>query len=198
MLWPILGLTFFIIGIQILHSIKLQVYLHRAEDQVFVAMWIGIIDFSNMLLLVSLFIPLTAYIGMAIAVVLIIPYLLRKRESATRQTFITGSTVFGLVIVTLALAFFTAVGPIEWYDTGLYHYQLVRWLSEYGSVPGLALIHERFGFTSTWFALIASLQVGPIKNHLATVVNGFIFCLMTLQMIVALGKVYERRAKEND
>lgn len=41
------------------------------------------------------------------------------------------------------------------YDTGLYHAQSIRWIEEYGVVPGLANLHSRFGYNSAAFALCA-------------------------------------------
>ena len=197
-LWAAFGLMFFIIGVPILYKFKLHDCLPRVEDQLFVAIWLGIIVLSNLLLLASLFTPLTAYVAMAIVAVLAVPYFLKKPEPVIGSLSITRATGIGLAIVVLSLAFRTASATISFYDTGLYHYQLVKWLSEYGSVPGLALVHSRFGFTSSWFALAAPLQVGMFKSHLVAVMNGFIFCLMALQALVALSRAYDRSAKLND
>ena len=41
------------------------------------------------------------------------------------------------------------------FDTGLYHTQSIRWIEEYGVVPGLANLHSRFGYNSAAFALCA-------------------------------------------
>lgn len=41
------------------------------------------------------------------------------------------------------------------YDTNLYHAQSIRWIEEYGAVPGLANLHCRFGYNSAAFAYCA-------------------------------------------
>ncbi len=46
-------------------------------------------------------------------------------------------------------------GPFIMDDTDSYHIQMVKWIYEYGSVPGIANLHLRFGFNSSWFIAIA-------------------------------------------
>ena len=46
-------------------------------------------------------------------------------------------------------------GPYMMDDTDSYHIQMVKWIQEYGSVPGVANLHLRFGFNSSWFVSIA-------------------------------------------
>jgi hypothetical protein len=40
-------------------------------------------------------------------------------------------------------------------DSGLYHLNSIRWLEEWGSVPGLANLHARLGFNCSLFAAVA-------------------------------------------
>jgi len=50
------------------------------------------------------------------------------------------------------------------YDTGLYHAQAIRWIEEYGAVPGLGNLHFRFAFDSSWFVLQALLDFAFITG----------------------------------
>ena len=56
--------------------------------------------------------------------------------------------------LTLLFAYGSSRGYMH-YDTGLYHAQAIRWIEEYGVVPGLANLHSRFGYNSASFALSA-------------------------------------------
>jgi hypothetical protein len=51
--------------------------------------------------------------------------------------------------LSLAALVIKAAGPVEHYDTGFYHLQMVRWTNEYPAVPGLANLHGRLGFNSS-------------------------------------------------
>ena len=46
-------------------------------------------------------------------------------------------------------------GPIMMDDSESYHIQMTKWINEYGTVPGIVNLHERFGFNSSWFSSIA-------------------------------------------
>jgi hypothetical protein len=49
-------------------------------------------------------------------------------------------------------------GPTIMDDTDSYHIQMVKWLQEYGTVKGIANLHLRFGFNSSWFSAIGILS----------------------------------------
>lgn len=58
------------------------------------------------------------------------------------------------VIILIVMAYGASHGMMH-YDTGLYHAQAVRWIEEFGSVPGLANLHTRLGYNSSAFVLNA-------------------------------------------
>jgi hypothetical protein len=45
------------------------------------------------------------------------------------------------------------------------HLPLIRWIAEAGSVPGLANLHGRFGFNSTWLTSAALFSNNPDFSH---------------------------------
>ena len=69
------------------------------------------------------------------------------------------------------------------YDSALYHQLSVRWLSEFGSVPGLANLHGRLGFNSSLNALagIFSVPFGePIGREFANAATTFlVVCVLS-------------------
>lgn len=52
-------------------------------------------------------------------------------------------------------------------DTESYHIQMVKWIREYGSVPGLVHLHSRYGFNSSWFTTtgLFSIQAGNLNFY---------------------------------
>lgn len=62
------------------------------------------------------------------------------------------------------------------YDTGLYHAQAIRWIEEYGVVPGLANLHSRFGYNSASFALSAFFSETWLIGRPMHCVAGFLRC----------------------
>lgn len=58
------------------------------------------------------------------------------------------------IVLLLLFAYGTSTGIIH-YDTGLYHAQSIRWVEEYGIVPGLGNLHSRLAYNSAAFCLSA-------------------------------------------
>ncbi|QIL77220.1 hypothetical protein G7064_16215 [Hymenobacter sp. HDW8] len=46
------------------------------------------------------------------------------------------------------------------FDSGLYHFQTLKWLNEYPTVPGLGNLHGRLAFNSSWFPLLSLFRYG--------------------------------------
>jgi len=74
-------------------------------------------------------------------------------------------TVFVLLIT---LATLLAAGPIIRDDSESYHLQSILWLNEYGTVPGLANLHSRLGFNSSWLQTISLLTPLSTQNFYTT------------------------------
>jgi hypothetical protein len=65
-------------------------------------------------------------------------------------------------------------GPVLMDDTDSYHIQMVKWIQEYGSVPGIANLHLRFGLNSSWFVSIAQFSF-PLKGlNIYATLNGLL------------------------
>lgn len=54
-----------------------------------------------------------------------------------------------------------AMGVPNNYDSGLYHFETIRWLNEYPLVPGLGNLHWRFAFNQSHFNFLALLNFAP-------------------------------------
>ncbi|MGA9666180.1 MAG: hypothetical protein WBQ69_06985 [Gallionella sp.] len=192
-LWTTSAIIFALIGTPVLYACNLHTCLPRPEDRIFVAVWMGMIVLANLLLLVSIFAPITLYVAAIIVGILAIPYFFRHSGYAVKGLSIEPATAWLLIVVALLALVFTTLAQDTVEDTGLYHHQMINWLAEYGSVHGLALINNPFGYTDSWFALIAPLQTGWLKDHFITGMDGFIFCLMAMQAILLLGRIIGTR-----
>lgn len=68
------------------------------------------------------------------------------------------------VPVCILLFWFLSTGKPTMEDTDLYHIQTIKWIHEYGTVPGLANLYLRFGFYSNWFHAISIFDL-PFLNR---------------------------------
>jgi len=64
----------------------------------------------------------------------------------------------GLILVLWCLR---AMGVPNNFDSGLYHFQTIRWLNEYPLVPGLGNLHWRFALNQSYFNFLALLNIDP-------------------------------------
>ncbi len=88
--------------------------------------------------------------------------LIIKRKQLIRKLsnvfqYIKSQNVFKLNLFFICFAFCLvyAAGEVRIFDTGLYHAQSIRWINEYGVVPGLGNLHSRLAFNSHFFLIQA-------------------------------------------
>jgi hypothetical protein len=160
----------------------------RTGDRLIVSVWLGLVILSIALLATALILPLSPLVGGVVAMGLGAASLewQQTREELTalwasvpRRVMIG---VLGLAIVVAALT----TGQVTWHDTGYYHYGLIQWLAQYGTVPGLSLLFTNLGFTSSWFALAAPLNAQILDARVSAVTNGFVFLLAVLHGLICL------------
>jgi hypothetical protein len=198
-LWAILAITFAFIGMPILYACNAQTCLKKDEDRIFVAIWLGMTALSNLLLFASMFTALSLTVAAFFVAIMLMPYFFSRYQlCATRPkfAFVPVGILLVVTLLTASLAAIMSNGSIE--DAGMYHVQMIAWLAEYGSVPGLALINNPFGYTSAWFALEAPLKSEWFHEHIVIGMNSFVFFLMIAQSILKLHRVWLRDADTGD
>jgi hypothetical protein len=198
-----LGLLWFSFGIgtAILHRIQGHSF-ERVGDRFIISIWLGIIIISITLLTVSLFLPLSSIFSLVTILFISLVAVFYKKSIILNElkNIRSSLSLFSILIVSgiiLSIAAFVS-RRVVWYDTGLYHFQAIRWLSQFGVVPGLALLHHRFGFTSSWFALAAPFNLGIFESHLATLTGGFILLIATLHFLIGTKRIWNNQAYFED
>lgn len=81
-----------------------------------------------------------------------------------------------IAICASATLFWTTTEPSH-YDTYLYHIQAIRWIEEYGVVPGLGNIHFRFAYNSAFMPLQALFSLEWLIGQSLHTVNGYVCCM---------------------
>lgn len=64
------------------------------------------------------------------------------------------------------------------FDSGLYHFNSIRWLNEYPIVPGLGNLHGRLAFNQSFFAFVASLNLYPFSGHGHNFANSMLLLML--------------------
>ncbi|MBW4523143.1 MAG: hypothetical protein KME16_26180 [Scytolyngbya sp. HA4215-MV1] len=186
-IWLFLGIASWLVGISILKGLQIGHWLRRG-DRCILSCWLGIIAISLMLLAISFWLPLSPRVGWGLMSGLVIWSVCRpsiRQEAAHLLAGCPRIALWGLGVAIVWVALFTTQ-QVTWIDTGLYHYGAIRWLRQFGMVPGIALLNGQFGFVSSWFALAAPLNPEIWEGQVSAVTNGFILLLVTSQFCLCL------------
>ena len=104
--------------------------------------------------------------------------------------------VIGMVLVLFAIWLANrAMGPIGVYDTGLYHLNALRWITDYALVPGLGNLHGRLAFNSSYFLFPALLDIGPWSHMAHHLANGLLLLVVGGQLVHSLMQIFEGSAR---
>lgn len=198
--WLLLGSCSYIIGNAILDKIDNERVFGRAGDRLIASVWLGVLILGAIFMGLSVVMPLTPLAaisagGSAVGVSL----LMRQNRASLLQTVRQFSlkSASGAVILALGAGGY-ASQIMFWFDTSLYHHQMIKWLSLYGSVPGLALIHKRFAFTSSWFATAAPFNHGILDGRVSSLMGGFALLMLLFGSIMAAERAINGRARIED
>lgn len=100
-------------------------------------------------------------------------------------------------VLILLMAYGTSRGYMH-FDTGLYHAQSIRWIEEYGVVPGLANLQARFGYNSAAFALTALYSMKDVFGQSLHATAGF-FALLSSFLALDLYRMFsEKKVRLSD
>jgi hypothetical protein len=189
-----------VIGNSVVGYLKADEVFDRPADRAILSIWLGIILLANSFFAIStvssLSLPITLGFTTLLTFVALIPT--QSRRSLGQLVTTTGiSTSLGIIAIALGTAAYCSQVLI-WYDSGLYHVQYIKWLSEIGLVPGMGLIHWRFGISSSWFALAAPFNHGIMTGRMFTMPGGFCLWMLLLQGGVATSHLITQRGRLQD
>lgn len=131
--------------------------------------WIGLAIYLLALQLVHLITPITALAVIPIVVIGSSLAVMQFAKVFKQSRKLSLSSDNGLLILALAVSslwlFSKSMQPPLDYDSGLYHFQSIRWANEYPIVPGLGNLHGRLAFNQSFFLYIASINTLGIPGY---------------------------------
>lgn len=172
----------------------------RLGDRWMIAIWLGILALALCFLSASFFLPLTPWVGITLTALLVG---LAWRRPGARQLLgavrarATGRKTL-LVFLLMLLVSVPTTQAVIWYDTGLYHFGVIRWLANYGTVPGLSLLVSQFGFFATWFALAAPFNPEELSTRGTVVINGLITFVSLLHLSLVILRLAQAKGQLAD
>lgn len=186
-------------GLLTLHLIEATSF-DRVGDRLILSLWLGISILGVLMLSASFFFPLTPFVAasiscLAVSVSLLLPRVRSELLSMLKQ--LSKRHLLALFTIEIVVAgFMTQL--VACTDAGLYHIQSIKWLSQYGAAPGIALIHARLGFTSSWFALAAPFHTGSFTARANAIMAGVGLMWMLIHGVILLSRFVTSVARYED
>jgi len=78
------------------------------------------------------------------------------------------------------------------YDSGLYHFNAIRWINSAPLIPGLGNLHGRLAFNQAFFTYVAALNFYPLLGYGRSIANSFLLLLMLASLIYSLRPVFQK------
>ncbi|MBM3811344.1 MAG: hypothetical protein FJW20_06875 [Acidimicrobiia bacterium] len=178
LVWILVGTAAWVTGAALLRLCPIP--SSEPEDRFLAAVCLGLFSLASLTLAASIITHLSGLLPAFAA-----PLLLALIPSV-RRSLCDSSPSRGPLLLLAAILLATALnssGPVTHHDTGLYHYPLIHWLAGFGAVPGLALVHYRFGFSSSWLAASAAMDASA-----TTILNGLLFALIVFHFLRLLAR----------
>lgn len=104
---------------------------------------------------------------------------------------ITKGKILFLMVMFLLFSYGGSRGYLH-FDSGLYHAQAIRWIEEYGVVPGLANLHCRLAYNSSAFVLTALYSMKFLVGQSLHTVAGFMALVLAVKGLDVV-KVFSRK-----
>lgn len=159
------------------------------SEKPFSLVWLGWAITLLLLQIINLFAPLVLIWSLLLLLTgLIFAFISYKKESEYVSPFLKSRLWLGLVGIIMIFIAILSMQASKAYDSGLYHFNAIRWLNEYPIVLGLGNLHSRLAFNQSFFAFAAFLNLYPVFSHGQNIANGFLLFLLLAECIFVLLK----------
>jgi hypothetical protein len=166
-----------------------------ADSSPFILIWLGWAFSLFLVQVFHIFFPVDFIFsillfggGILIAIPTIYGALRRRSELCSISGFFL---VLMLLLVTCWIVSRSMLPPQN-YDSGLYHFNNIRWINSYHIIPGLGNLHGRLAFNQSFYAYVASLNLFPFFNYGRSIANSFLFLLLFSELIWNLQAVAKK------
>jgi len=135
--------------------------------------------------LISLFFPINLSVLLILLLGLLV-YLIFYAKTISLELgflFIKNKILFLLAMPLLYISFLLAQEPPLNYDTNLYHFQAIKWMSSYPTIKGLANLFGPQGYNNSIFGIYSLFSLKEITGQEIFAFNWFLFSLTLLFLI---------------
>lgn len=162
---------------------------------IFYNFWFGLFCLIALLGFISLFFPLNGTILIYLTIINVLMMIANIRSLNPNlknvlkkiHKYIDIKIILIFIFLALLVSMISNL-PVTWYDSLLYHLGSVKWLTEFGSVRGLANTYFPLGYNNATFTLAAIMDNGIFTNSSSHIVNSLLYIVFAFQIIIFLFK----------
>ena len=160
------------------------------KEKLFFLIWLGWAVTLFLLQIINLFIPINIFSNVPFLILGTIFAIVFLKNESRKEGVSNVSWVYPalLAITTVWIAVLSMLSPRN-NDSGLYHFNSIRWLNEYPIVLGLGNLHYRLAFNQSFFAYVAYLNLYPLFNHGYNLAISFLLLLLFAECLLFLSKL---------
>lgn len=184
----------YLVGFAVLSATSKYLPGIKKRSHFFRVFWIGYAVLISALQYISLFSPIDyiTLISLWLFSILIL-FFFRKDitsgligfQKCSHSPFKAAIFAF-LAVITVGFLLFSACQDVYQADAYIYHFNAVRWISEYPAVPGLIHLHDRLAFNSSFFLFAALNNIWLFKDAYFHSALSFLVVMTTMQWIAVL------------
>jgi hypothetical protein len=162
------------------------------EIDLFKILWLGYAALIAFLQIISLISPINAFLAAGIDLVAVESFWVLRHQwrSSLRLTYAMPSSLRKVVVLAagcmIVLVLYYAASPLKNVDTEGYHIGMVKWSTLFPAVPGLANLHGRFGFNSSFLVFGAFVNNGPFRDKVIYIANSLLVLMLSMEWMVAV------------
>lgn len=135
--------------------------------------------------------------GGIIIFILTKPYKNLDLDKLKPTTLFTWSAFVLIIIMTGIIIYMTSLIPAN-PDTGIYHAQTIHWIEDYPAIPGLANLHTRLGYNSSWLLLNAIFSFSYLGVQSFHFMTGFLIFIACLYFVSGTKNIIARESRVSD
>jgi hypothetical protein len=197
--WLLMAIAYYSWGSIFNRALKLK---YHYPDRIINTIWVG--WFISILLfnLYNLLFPINYAVSVMFFSTGLVIFIVENKITFTVKDNIYRITenkaiLLVLLVTSILIASRSMLAPFN-SDSGLYHFNSIRWLNEYAIIPGLGNLHGRLAFNQTFFTYVASLNIFPYFGNGHNLANGFLALLLACQCISGARRYMRYLKTENN
>jgi hypothetical protein len=194
----ILSISFFT-GALLNSAINLSPF-ERNMDRFIFCCWTGLFLCGFVLLCAAFFLPLnplnSALIITFLLIILFFCCPKKEKNNWHIKSPEKNALIFNIMLLPLLMTLMAL--PVRLGDTGVYHFGVIKWLSEYGIIKGFGLLTEPFCNPTIWFGIFAPFNSGLLTDRMAALPGAVVMTLVLLQWTNSLRRCLLKKERKSD